>query len=366
MKNNLDDLYKHIESASQYLAGYPTNTNFDYQDLYKFLKFNINNVGDPYDDNLYSCNTHEFEQEVIDYFAKLFRCSTEHWGYVTNGGTEGNMHGLYLARESWPDGVVYMSEDTHYSLMKSVHLLKMNHVIIKSDQYGEIDYSDFSNMVHLNRNKPAIIVANIGTTMKGAFDNIQKIQKVLKDHAVRRKYIHCDAALYGMILPFVPGVPSFDFSAGIDSISVSGHKFIGLPIPAGVVIAKKVNVERVKVAIEYIGAHDTTISGSRNGVTPLMLWKAIHDKGEDGFKANVDQCYENTRYLVNKLREIGWTSWVNDFSTTVVIRRPPESIIRKWQMAVCEEWSHIIVMPHLTKEKLNELVEDLRIERWRD
>lgn len=364
--SKLNDLYDRIEKASEHLAGYPTNTDFDYSDLFKFLQFNINNVGDPYDDNLYSCNTHDIEQEVINWFAKLFQLPNNHWGYVTNGGTEGNLHGLYLAREAWPNGMVYLSEDTHYSVMKNVHLLRMNHIIVKSKDNGELDYDDFDKMIHMHRDKPAIIVANIGTTMKSGFDNITKIKAVLKKHAVRRRYIHCDAALYGMILPFLSCAPSFDFSAGIDSIAVSGHKFIGLPIPAGIVIAKKENVERVKVSIEYIGAYDTTISGSRNGITPIMLWKAINDKGVDGFKKMVEDCYTNTKYLLQKLNDIDWTHWINDYSTTVVIRRPPEKIIRKWQMAVSEEWSHIIVMPHMNKAKIDELIEDLRQERWRD
>lgn len=362
---NLEDKFKQINHDSKFLAGYPTNTNFNYEDLYKFFQFNVNNVGDPYDDNLYSCNTHEFETEVIDWFAKLLRSNGNHWGYVTHGGTEGNMHGMYLAREVWPNGIVYLSEETHYSINKIVHLLRMDHVIVKSQENGELDYNDFDQMVYMNRDKPAIIVANIGTTMKGAMDNVVKIKSILKKYAIRRKYIHCDAALYGMILPFVAGAPQFDFAAGIDSIAVSGHKFIGLPIPAGIVLANKNHVERVKTSIEYIGAHDTTISGSRNGITPLMLWKAINDKGRDGFQALVDQCYANTKYLIQRLAEIDWRSWINNHSTTVVIERPPEWIVRKWQMAVAENWSHIIVMPHLDKPTIDLIVEDLRIERNR-
>lgn len=365
MTLDINAKFEQIKKDSSNIAGYPTNTNFDYTDFYKFFQFNINNVGDPYDDNLYACNTHEFECEVIEWFAKLLKSNGHHWGYVTHGGTEGNMHGMYLAREVWPNGIVYMSEETHYSINKIVHMLKMEHIIVKSLENGEIDYEDFDDMIHMHRDRPAIVVANIGTTMKGAIDNLQKIKAVLKKHAIRKKYIHCDAALYGMILPFVAGAPQFDFSAGIDSIAVSGHKFIGLPIPAGLVIANKSHVERVKTSIEYIGAHDTTISGSRNGITPLMLHRAIHEKGRDGFQALVDQCYTNTKYLMLKLAEIDWRSWVNNHSTTVVIERPPEWIVRKWQMAVAENWSHIIVMPHVDKSMIDAIVADLKIERNR-
>lgn len=358
--NKLDQLYNKLELASEHLAGYPINTKFDYSELYKFLKFPVNNVGDPFDDNLYSGNTHEVERDVIDWFAKLFNANDNYWGYVTNGGTEGNMCGLYLAREAWPTGIVYMSEDTHYSMMKAVHLLRMDHIIVKSGEDGEFDYDDFDRTIHLHRDRPVIVVANMGTTMKSGFDNIPKIKSVLKKHAIRRSYIHVDAALYGIILPFLEmkNKPVFDFSVGVDSISVSGHKFIGLPIPAGVIVAKRQYVERVKTAIEYIGAHDTTITGSRNGITPLLIWKAITDNGHEGFKKLVADCYRNTDYLVSKLENNHWYAR-KPCSTTVIIDRPSDDLVRKWQMAVADDISHIIVMPHLTQDKIDELVKEL-------
>lgn len=84
-----------------------------------------------------------------------------------------------------------------------------------------------------------------------------------------------------MILPFVDNPQPFNFADGIDSIGVSGHKMIGSPIPCGIVVAKKKNVDRISVEIDYISAHDKTISGSRNGHTPLMMWEqfvAIHGR----------------------------------------------------------------------------------------
>ncbi len=62
-----------------------------------------------------------------------------------------------------------------------------------------------------------------------------------------------------MILPFVDDPQPFTFADGIDSIGVSGHKMIGSPIPCGIVVAKKANVDRISVEIDYIAAHDKTI-----------------------------------------------------------------------------------------------------------
>jgi histidine decarboxylase len=359
-EKRLNTLYETLCERAGSFLGYPSNTSYDYAGIEKFLSLPINNIGDPFDGNLYGVNTHEFEREVLDFFAKLYHIpKKDYWGYVTHGGTEGNMYGLYLAREMCPGGIVYFSEDTHYSVPKIVRVLGMTHIVVRSQPKGEMSYDDLREILRMNRDKPVIILANIGTTMKGAVDNIGKIEEVLHENAIRQSYIHCDAALGGMILPFVKGAPVFDFRAQIDSIAVSGHKFIGMPFSSGVVIAKKHNVERVKTAIEYIGAADTTISGSRNGITPLMLWMAIRRLGQKGFKEQVTRVLRLTEYTVEQLTQKGWEAWANSYYNTVVIKRPSKKVIKKWQLAVQGDIAHIIIMPHTKKEQIDGLIADL-------
>ncbi|WP_084679089.1 histidine decarboxylase [Methylocystis sp. ATCC 49242] len=356
----LDRLHDELQARAATMIGYPTNFCFDYPELERFHAFSLNNVGDPFDDNLYGLNTHEFEREVIEFFAQLYHIQKpNYWGYVTNGGTEGNMYGLYLAREICPNGVVYFSEDTHYSVMKIVHVLNMKHIVLRSQENGEMRYDDLSDMLRFNRDKPAILLANIGTTMKGAIDDLGRIRAALHDNAIHHHYIHCDAALAGMTLPFMKDAPAFDFAAGADSIAVSGHKFIGMPTPSGVVVARRNNVERVKSAIEYIGASDTTISGSRNGLSTLMLWRAIHALGRKGFEARVRACLDQTQYALARLAGVGWPAWANRCSNIVVLKRPPQEIVRKWQLAVKDELAHIILMPHVGPAQIDAFVDDL-------
>lgn len=40
---------------------------------------------------------------------------------------------------------------------------------------GEIDYADLRHHLLLNKDKPAILNVNIGTTVKGAVDDIDKV-----------------------------------------------------------------------------------------------------------------------------------------------------------------------------------------------
>ncbi len=359
IQNRLDQLQWQIRTACESQIGYPTNQRFDYSLLLPFLEYSLNNVGDPFHDSNYWANTHEFEQEVIAYFSRLMRISPdEAWGYVTSGGTEGNMYGLYLARELFPNGMFYFSEDTHYSVLKNVRVLNARYIMIKRQENGQIDYDDLRDMVRVNRDVPAVIMANIGTTMRGAVDDIPTIRRILADQAVVSSYIHADAALSGMILPFVPEPQPFGFDAGIDSISVSGHKLIGAPIPCGVVLTRRPYVERVGRAVEYVGVHDTTLSGSRNGLTPLMLWYALARYGDDGIRQVVSGMLDTAEYAVQQFNAREIKAWRHTNSVTVVFPKPPQAVFRKWQIAPEGEQAHIITMPHVTRQMIDELVED--------
>ena len=359
-KERLDQLYERLSVQRDHFVGYPCTADLDFHELYRFLDFPINNVGDPFKDGSYRLHTHEFEREVVKWFAELSHAPEEsYWGYVTNGGTEGNMYGLYLARELYPEGICYYSEDTHYSVAKIMRVLKMQHIMIKSQDNGEIDYEDLRETIRIHRDVPPIIFANIGTTMKEAHDQIPEIRKILKDLAIPQSYIHCDGALAGMTLPFIEGAPRFDFAEGIDSLSISGHKFIGSPVPCGIVLANKAHVQRIARSIEYVGTLDTTITGSRNAITPLFLWYAIERWGHEGFKRRVDRCLANARYAVDRFKEIDIPAWRNEHAITVVFPRPDDQILHKWQIAVHDEIGHVLVMPHTSKELIDSLIRDI-------
>ena len=358
-RQRLDNLFRHFAELSPTSIGYPCNQAWDYSELFRFLQFAANNVGDPYEGSNYRINTHAFEREVLAEFARFTEAKPENfWGYVTTGGTEGNMYGLYLARELFPNGIVYFSEDTHYSVAKILRLQNTRNIMLKSQENGEMDYDDLRESVRYNRDAPPIIFANIGTTMKGAVDDLARIRQILEDYAIRESYIHCDAALSGMILPFLDNPPPWNFSAGADSISISGHKMIGSPLPCGLALAKKRFVERVERSVEYVGVLDTTITGSRSGFTPLILWYALRTMGDSGLAANARRSLQLARYAVDRFQARGIDAWRNKNSVTVVFPRPAESVMAKWVVAPNREIGHIIALPHMDEEVIDRFVED--------
>jgi histidine decarboxylase len=358
-RQRLDDLYAHLESLCPTNVGYPCNQDFDYSELFRFLQFSFNNVGDPFGSSNYRLNTMEFEREVVADFARYTQAPEgKWWGYVTGGGTEGNMYGLYVARELFPEGICYFSEDTHYSVAKVLRLQHTRNIMIKSQPDGQMDYDDLRETLRIHRDVPPIIFANIGTTMKGAVDDLAKIRAILDNLAIANAYIHSDAALSGVILPFVDKPQRWNFAHGADSISISGHKMLGSPVPCGVVIARKAHVERISRSIEYVGALDTTIAGSRSAFSPLVLWYRLRTLGDDGLRAMIQGCLERAEYAVQKLGALGIEAWRHANSVTVVFPRPPASVMEKWIIAPKGDIGHLIVMPHVTCEAIDEFAAD--------
>lgn len=357
-RSRLEALQQALEQATQRQAGFPGNLVYDYSALTPFLRYSLNNIGDPFHESNYRINTRSIEREVVATFADLVRLPQEEaWGYVTTGGTEGNMYGLYLARKLHPDGIVYFSQDTHYSVLKNLSVLNMRNIMIKSQENGELDYDDLYETVRIHRDTPVIVMANIGTTMKGAIDDLTRVRAILEDLVITNHYVHADAALSGLILPFVEDPQPYGFDAGVDSISLSGHKLIGAPLPCGVVLTKAEYVNAVARSIEFLGTLDTTVPGSRNGFTPLILWYALEHYGLEGLRQLVAGMLDTAKYAVKRFNEQDIPAWRNRNSVTVVFPRPDDDILRKWQLPPLGDIAHIVTMPHVTRAMVDEIVD---------
>ena len=69
---------------------------------------------------------------VLNWFARLWEIDEqEYWGYITNCGTEGNLHGILVGRENLPDGILYASRETHYSIFKAARMYRMDSVKVR-------------------------------------------------------------------------------------------------------------------------------------------------------------------------------------------------------------------------------------------
>jgi len=179
--------------------GFPSTFDFDYTELYPFFGLLMNNVGDPYTPSAFPANCKDLERDVVEWAADLLHAPAEdRWGYVTTGGSEGNLYALHLARNVVPRAVVYYADSAHYSIDKAIQLLDMTSVRIRADQWGQIDYDDLTVQIDRRRDRPAVVVATVGTTMTEAVNDVRRVNAILDNLAVRERFVHADAALSGL------------------------------------------------------------------------------------------------------------------------------------------------------------------------
>lgn len=364
--------------------GYPGNNDIRLEEFYRWYTGNnlesmiINNAGDPFEEGDHTLSSLDFEREVIQYFAPKYGFDgNDQWGIVTMSGTDGNNHGIYfgvnyLKRKTGKMPVVYVSDEAHYSNYRLCDLQHLEVRLVKSDSMGRMVPDSLEKV--LDPTRPCLIVYAMGSTFKGAIDDQKALDDVLARHEGMAVYRHVDAALFGGYLPFTEYKDLVDRrKTGFDSISVSGHKFFGIDSPCGLFITTRdVYDNQSTYDISYLNANMRMINCSRSGIEPLKFWWLMKTVGDEGWTEQAARIFENTRYLKSELKRIGWPYWNNEYSNTVIFRRPSAKVVRKYNLACGEDaafggkLSHVVVMQHVTKDSIDRLIADLRNETISD
>lgn len=374
----LDAFAARVSEKSQRAVGYPVNQETDLADFYawynrhRLYEVVMNNVGNPRKASPYSLNTHEFENEVIDYFADLYGFRPGgYWGFVTASGTDGNSHGMYfghkaLQSKSTLPPIVYVSEEAHYSIKKLADVQNLELRQIKATDMGQMDLADFERQ--LDPARPALVVIALGTTFKGAVDDQAGIRRILKSRLKAPFYLHLDAALFGGYLPYADGEGWKLVNRQIqqfDSIAVSGHKFFGFDDPLGLFLTTRDTFGRINpFHVPYLTDAVPTITCSRSAINPLKFWWKIHSTSKADFRKSANEMLAGAESLERQLTETGIRAWKNPASNTVFFEQPPPDIMRHYDLAPSMDpkfgkLAHFIMMPH-ADAVLQDFVRDMR------
>lgn len=349
-------------------------------------EFAYNNVGNPYQDSVMPYNTHDFEREISAKFGAMYGFPQgEIWGFLTNSGTDSNMHGMYMGRTllKGRTGVApkcYFTREAHYSIQILRDVLGLNSVFIDALPHGDMDPEDLKHKLSENPNHPALVVATVGTTFKGAIDPVDRIQEALKGYV---SYLHVDAALFGGYLPHIESARQilYQTSGGpaakqYDLIAVSCHKFFGFPSPAGLFITTRASFDEFNGLYgkahspEYIGHVPGTITCSRDAVKPADFYyfstaEALSRQAEDARRVlrNTTSLFDQMRGQLPQLLP----NRASELSNTLYFRKPSDWIVKKYSLATMklpvnqkmEDFAHVVVMPHATDKVLTEFMTDV-------
>lgn len=378
----LDEWVETWKAGQQTYFGYPVNQQSEMRDFYEWYLgagmevINLNNAGDPMTDQPWNMSSQAFEREVIEHFAPYYGFKLDDvWGIVTHSGTDGNNHGIYfganyLKNKTHMEPIVYVSDEAHYSNMRLAHLQNLDMKLIKSDAMGRMIPEELEKA--LDTSRPVLIVYAMGSTFKGAIDDMHALNAIIDRHTeIPAVYRHVDAALFGGYLPFTEHRQMVSHEAmRFESIAISGHKFFGIDSPSGLFLCtREVYEGQADFNVTYLNGNMRMINCSRDAVQPLKFWWIIQKVGAARWTQQAAQMLECTAYLKQELDKIGWPAWVNKCSNTVFFRRPPADIVRTYNLAqgydenFGGELAHVVVMQHVTKEKIDKFVKALKSEK---
>ncbi|MBI4169437.1 MAG: aminotransferase class I/II-fold pyridoxal phosphate-dependent enzyme [Acidobacteria bacterium] len=141
--------------------------------------------------------TTEMELEVVDDLLRLsgFMAGgrAAGWGHLCSGGSLANLEALWAVRDSRPEGPVVFSRASHYSWKRNAALLRIPRVIeAEVDARFRMDPDHLARI--LEKERPALVVANLGTTGTGSIDPLEAILELRERHGF---HLHVDAAYGG-------------------------------------------------------------------------------------------------------------------------------------------------------------------------
>ncbi|MGV8129514.1 MAG: tyrosine decarboxylase MfnA [Methanolinea sp.] len=304
------------------------------------MEFMETNLGDP---GLFP-GTASLERLLIERLGTLLHLPTA-CGYATTGGTESNIQALRIARalggKERPNVVI--PESAHFSFKKACDILCLEMKTIPLDSEYRMDARAAEEMIDRNT---CCLVGIAGTTEYGMVDPIADLAGIARDHDL---FFHVDAAFGGLVLPFLPGAPHFDFSLpGVSSIAVDPHKMGMSTIPSGVLLVRdREALCSLMVDTPYLSTKQGyTLSGTRPGASVAGALAVLEYEGIEGFRDIVAGCMKNMRRLTDGMETYGVMRAVTpdvNVATFAPVHVPPPWIVSYTRGGHLR----IVCMPHV-------------------
>ncbi len=300
-------------------------------------------------------------------------------GYLASGGTEANIQAIWIYRNFFMKKMnakqseisILCSEDSHYSMDKASNLLTLDLLKVPLvDDTRELNKIELDRIVEnakANGKKYFIVVVNMMTTMFGSVDCIDAYVDVLKKHDFSYK-IHVDGAFGGFYYPFTDAESRLTFeNSEINSFTLDAHKMAQAPYGTGIFIIRKgyMSYANTKEA-SYVEGEDFTLIGSRSGANAIAVWMILSKNGPFGWQEKIFVLQKRTDWMCEQLKELNFDFYRHLKSNIITIRSQfvSEETAQKFGLVPDNHsqpnWYKIVIMDHVTIEKLLLLLNDLQ------
>lgn len=209
------------------------------------------------------------ENKTIDFLGSSIGYDKEKLGgQFVSGGSMANLTAAIVARddklkpEEFIKGTVYVSDQTHSSVAKAVHIMGISPKNIRTISSGDdfkIDIQELKETIKKDIEagyRPFLLVASCGTTNTGSIDSLPELSEICKRYDL---WFHIDGA-YGasaLLSSHKDKLKGVELS---DSLSWDGHKWLFQTYGCAAIICrdKKKLLDTFSFSAEYLKDVEST------------------------------------------------------------------------------------------------------------
>jgi glutamate/tyrosine decarboxylase-like PLP-dependent enzyme len=273
----------------------------------------------------------EVERHLVRAFGLRFGFEPDHLdGTFASGGAEANHTALLSALASqFPEfarqGVrairgqptLYISCEGHHSFLKAARLCGLGTDAVREipvDNQWRMDVTALADQIADDRRNgfaPCFVVATAGTTSAGTIDPIPQIAELAE---TERLWLHVDAA-WGGAAVLVPELhPLLDGCERADSITFDAHKWLSVPMGAGLYLTRHADIldRTFRTETAYMPREQGVVHPYAHSMqwsrrfTGLKVFLSLAVAGWDGYVAAIRHQSEMGEQLRGALRASGW------------------------------------------------------------
>lgn len=257
------------------------------------------------------------EREVIGFVRDLLHGDADVVGTVTTGGTESCLLAVKTARDAWvaAGGTgtprLVMPATAHAAFQKAAHYFGLELDLVPVSADGVVAVADLEARLD---DDVALVVVSAPSYPVAVLDPVVEVAALTSARGIP---LHVDACIGGLVLPFWPRLPKWDFAVpGVTSMSADLHKYGYAPKGVSVLLQRGRDRQRLQyfATTRWPGypVVNPTILGSKSAGPLAAAWAIIRALGVDGFQKLADSTRRSTEAIVTAIGRIEGLRVVGD------------------------------------------------------